>query len=37
MNLTLNSPVTDLKGVGSAKAKALAKAGIYTIMDLVRH
>ena len=37
MNLTLTSPVTDLRGVGSAKAAALAKAGIYTIMDLVRH
>jgi len=37
MTLTLTSPVTALRGVGAQKAASLAKAGIYTIMDLVRH
>ena len=31
------SPVTELRGVGAAKAKSLAKAGIFTILDLVHH
>lgn len=35
--MNLLSPVTELRGVGSAKAQALAKAGIFTIWDLVHH
>ena len=35
--MNLLSPVTELRGVGSAKAQALAKAGIHTIWDLVHH
>ena len=35
--ITLDSPVTVLKGVGDAKAKALEKAGIRTVRDLARH
>lgn len=36
-NLGLISPVTSLRGVGSAKAKALEKAGIRTLYDLIHH
>ncbi len=35
--ITLDSPVTVLKGVGDTKAKALGKAGIRTVRDLARH
>lgn len=35
--MTLDTPVTALKGVGEARAKALAKLGIVTVGDLVRH
>ncbi len=35
--MDLLSPVTELRGVGKAKAQSLAKAGIYTILDLVHH
>ena len=35
--MTLETPVTELKGVGAARAKALAKLGIATVGDLVRH
>ncbi len=31
------SPVTALKGVGEAKAKALARLGIFTLYDLLHH
>ena len=31
------SSVTELKGVGPAKAKALGKAGIFTVRDLAYH
>lgn len=31
------SPVTVLRGVGEAKAKALARLGIFTIYDLLHH
>ena len=31
------SPVTVLRGVGEAKAKALARMGIFTIYDLLHH
>ncbi len=35
--LTLASPVTALRGVGAQKAQSLARAGIYTVGDLVHH
>lgn len=35
--ITLKSDVSQLRGVGPAKAKALAKAGILTVGDLCRH
>ena len=35
--MTLDTSVTALKGVGEARAKALAKLGIATVGDLVRH
>ncbi|MDD6095246.1 MAG: ATP-dependent DNA helicase RecG [Clostridia bacterium] len=35
--ITLESSVTELKGVGPAKAKALERAGIRTVWDLARH
>ena len=35
--MDLLSPVTELRGVGSAKAASLARAGIYTVYDLVHH
>ena len=37
MPLSPASPVTRLKGVGEARAAALAKLGIGTIADLLRH
>ena len=37
IDVNLLSPVTELRGVGSAKAQALAKAGIFTVLDLVHH
>ncbi|MGH2457929.1 MAG: ATP-dependent DNA helicase RecG [Chloroflexota bacterium] len=33
----LNAPVTALRGVGSANAERLAKLGLHTIQDLLRH
>ena len=36
-DIGLRSPVTDLRGVGSAKAKSLERAGIRTVMDLINH
>ncbi len=35
--MDLLSSVTELRGVGKAKAQSLAKAGINTILDLVHH
>ena len=35
--LTLHSPLTALKGVGPAKAQALAKLGLATVADLLAH
>ncbi len=35
--ITLDSSVSELKGVGPAKAKALEKAGIATVRDLAHH
>lgn len=36
-SLNLTSPVTALRGVGSAKAKSLERAGIRNINDLIHH
>jgi len=33
--LSLNSPVTEINGIGSARAEALAKAGLHTAGDLL--
>jgi len=33
----LNAPVTSLRGVGSANAERLAKLGLHTIHDVLRH
>jgi ATP-dependent DNA helicase RecG len=35
--LTLDTPVTYLKGVGPARADALARLGIYVARDLLLH
>jgi len=35
--LTLDTPVTYLKGVGPARAEALARLGVHTARDLVLH
>lgn len=35
--LTLSSPVSEIKGVGEVRRKALAKLGIVTVGDLIRH
>lgn len=35
--ISLDTPVTVLKGVGDARAKALEKLGVATVGDLVRH
>jgi len=35
--MNLSSPVTEMRGVGSAKAKCLEKAGIKTVSDLLHH
>lgn len=37
MEMDLYSTVTLLRGVGAAKARALANAGIYTVNDLLHH
>jgi ATP-dependent DNA helicase RecG len=37
MRVELNSPVTELKGVGDELAKKLAILGIYTLNDLIEH
>lgn len=37
MNVKLNMPVTELSGVGAARAKALGKLGIATVGDLLEH
>src|SRR5688572_30469117 len=37
MRLTLETPVTYLKGVGPARAQALARIGIHDAGDLLRH
>ena len=36
-DLTLNSPVSELKGVGEVRRKALLRLGIETVGDLLRH
>ena len=33
--LTLQSPVTEISGIGKTRAEALARAGIYTAQDLL--
>lgn len=33
----INAPVTVLKGIGEARAKAYARLGIFTVYDLLRH
>ena len=35
--MTLDTPVAELKGVGAARERSLAKLGIATVGDLVRH
>ena len=35
--LSLSSPVGDVKGVGEVRRKALARLGIETVEDLIRH
>ncbi len=35
--LTLNSPVTDLSGIGKTRAEALARIGIFSVRDLLYH
>ena len=35
--VTLNSPVSELKGVGEVRRKALLRLGIETVGDLLRH
>ncbi len=37
MPLTLSSPVSVMRGVGEARASALASLGILTVQDLLRH
>lgn len=37
MPLTVNSPVTAMRGVGESRAAALASLGIVTLADLLRH
>lgn len=37
MSLTLSSPVSQLKGVGEVRRKALLKLGIETVFDLLHH
>lgn len=37
MTITVNSPVSALRGVGPAKAASLASAGIVTVNDLIHH
>ncbi len=37
MPLTVNSPVTAMRGVGESRAAALASLGIVTVADLLRH
>lgn len=37
MMLSITQPLTDLKGIGPAKAKKFYKLGIYTVEDFVRH
>ena len=36
-NVTLDSPVTVLSGVGPARADAYARAGVFTLSDLIYH
>ncbi len=36
-NHTVNTPVTDLNGIGKARAEKLNRLGIYTIRDLLYH
>ncbi|MDR0935729.1 MAG: ATP-dependent DNA helicase RecG [Oscillospiraceae bacterium] len=35
--LTLDTPVADVGGIGSVRAKRLEKLGIYTLRDVLRH
>lgn len=35
--MNINSPVTDIKGIGSSKAGALSRLGIFTVGDLLNH
>ena len=37
MTITVNSPVSALRGVGPAKTASLAAAGIETVNDLIHH
>jgi len=37
MTITLNTPVTQLKGVGPSRASALARLGIKAVEDLLAH
>ena len=37
MLITPETPLTDLSGVGPARAKALANLGLNTVADLLRH
>ena len=37
MAITIDSPVSALRGVGPAKTASLAAVGIATVNDLIRH
>ena len=37
MPLSLTSSVSTMRGIGEARAAALASLGIYTVEDLIRH
>jgi ATP-dependent DNA helicase RecG len=37
LNISLNDPITNFKGIGIAQAKKFEKLGIYTLKDLLFH